>query len=166
MIFISLKISTAAEVTDKFDGRKWTYMNPTKQPRKLFLQLIYIIFDFFFVQKNTFVGLWIYFSIYVFLCVIFGIKVNISLKSFEWFCCKILIVCLTFQAILTSASKLTRHIDPSQLTVEFGGKLQYSHQQWLDNILSFDVYLNEAKKTIHDLKETNENRTVSEYVCY
>jgi hypothetical protein len=37
--------------------------------------------------------------------------------------------------ILVSANKLTRYIEPCQLTDEFGGSLEYDHIDWLNKRL-------------------------------
>lgn len=39
------------------------------------------------------------------------------------------------QVILVSANKLTRYIEPSQLTNDFGGSLDYDHSDWLNKRL-------------------------------
>lgn len=40
-----------------------------------------------------------------------------------------------FQVILVSANKLTRYIEPCQLTDEFGGSLVYNHLDWVNKRL-------------------------------
>ena len=40
-----------------------------------------------------------------------------------------------FQVILVSANKLTRYIEPCQLTDEFGGSLVYDHVDWVNKRL-------------------------------
>ena len=35
--------------------------------------------------------------------------------------------------MLSSASKLNKFIAPNQLTEEFGGTLQYNHEEWIQN---------------------------------
>ncbi len=44
-------------------------------------------------------------------------------------------VCASCQVILVSANKLTRYIEPSQLTDDFGGSLDYDHSDWLNKRL-------------------------------
>lgn len=39
------------------------------------------------------------------------------------------------QVILVSANKLTRYIEPCQLTDDFGGSLEYDHSDWLSKRL-------------------------------
>lgn len=45
------------------------------------------------------------------------------------------------QVILVSANKLTRYIEPCQLTEEFGGSLLYDHIDWLNKRLVSTVKL-------------------------
>uniref|UniRef100_A0A672Z957 SEC14 and spectrin domains 1 n=1 Tax=Sphaeramia orbicularis TaxID=375764 RepID=A0A672Z957_9TELE len=42
---------------------------------------------------------------------------------------------LGFEVILVSANKLTRYIEPCQLTDDFGGSLDYDHSDWLNKRL-------------------------------
>jgi len=42
---------------------------------------------------------------------------------------------LGFEVILVSANKLTRYIEPCQLTEDFGGSLTYDHMDWLNKRL-------------------------------
>lgn len=42
---------------------------------------------------------------------------------------------LLLQVILVSANKLTRYIEPCQLTEDFGGTLTYDHMDWLNKRL-------------------------------
>lgn len=55
---------------------------------------------------------------------------NENVKSFLHVC-----VCVLFQVILVSANKLTRYIEPCQLTDDFGGTLDYDHNDWLNKRL-------------------------------
>lgn len=43
--------------------------------------------------------------------------------------------CSFCQVILVSANKLTRYIEPCQLTDDFGGSLDYDHNDWLNKRL-------------------------------
>lgn len=43
--------------------------------------------------------------------------------------------CASCQVILVSANKLTRYIEPCQLTDDFGGSLDYDHNDWLNKRL-------------------------------
>lgn len=42
---------------------------------------------------------------------------------------------MLLQVILVSANKLTRYIEPCQLTEDFGGTLTYDHMDWLNKRL-------------------------------
>lgn len=44
-------------------------------------------------------------------------------------------VSVSCQVILVSANKLTRYIEPCQLTDDFGGSLDYDHSDWLNKRL-------------------------------
>lgn len=55
-------------------------------------------------------------------------------------CCVLVIyswcmLCASRQVILVSANKLTRYIEPCQLTDDFGGSLDYDHSDWLNKRL-------------------------------
>lgn len=43
--------------------------------------------------------------------------------------------------ILVSANKLTRYIEPSQLTDDFGGSLDYDHSDWLNKRLVTTAFI-------------------------
>lgn len=45
------------------------------------------------------------------------------------------VVRVSCQVILVSANKLTRYIEPCQLTDDFGGSLDYDHSDWLNKRL-------------------------------
>lgn len=45
------------------------------------------------------------------------------------------VLAVSGQVILVSANKLTRYIEPSQLTDDFGGSLDYDHSDWLNKRL-------------------------------
>lgn len=54
-----------------------------------------------------------------------------------------LVARVSCQVILVSANKLTRYIEPCQLTDDFGGSLDYDHSDWLNKRLvtaSFILY--------------------------
>ena len=54
-------------------------------------------------------------------------KYEINMK----YCCESFSISQTL--MLSSASKLTKFIAPNQLTEEFGGTLQYNHEDWIQN---------------------------------
>uniref|UniRef100_A0AAY4EYA2 CRAL-TRIO domain-containing protein n=1 Tax=Denticeps clupeoides TaxID=299321 RepID=A0AAY4EYA2_9TELE len=64
---------------------------------------------------------------------------------------------LGFEVILVSANKLTRYIEPCQLTDEFGGSLMYDHMDWLNKRLVFEKFTKESTSLLDELSVINEN---------
>ncbi|XP_022520088.2 SEC14 domain and spectrin repeat-containing protein 1 [Astyanax mexicanus] len=64
---------------------------------------------------------------------------------------------LGFEVILVSANKLTRYIEPCQLTDEFGGSLQYDHMDWVNKRLVFEKFTKESTSLLDELAVINEN---------
>uniref|UniRef100_A0A672NVX8 SEC14 domain and spectrin repeat-containing protein 1 n=1 Tax=Sinocyclocheilus grahami TaxID=75366 RepID=A0A672NVX8_SINGR len=64
---------------------------------------------------------------------------------------------LGFEVILVSANKLTRYIEPCQLTDEFGGSLLYDHLDWLNKRLVFEKFTKESTSLLDELIVINEN---------
>ncbi|XP_036396374.1 SEC14 domain and spectrin repeat-containing protein 1 [Megalops cyprinoides] len=64
---------------------------------------------------------------------------------------------LGFEVILVSANKLTRYIEPCQLTDEFGGSLVYDHMDWLNKRLVFEKFTKESTSLLDELAVINEN---------
>ncbi|XP_072333455.1 SEC14 domain and spectrin repeat-containing protein 1 isoform X3 [Scyliorhinus torazame] len=62
---------------------------------------------------------------------------------------------LGFEVILVSANKLTRYIEPSQLTDEFGGSLLYDHIDWLNKRLVFEKFTKESTSLLDELALIN-----------
>ncbi|KTG47509.1 hypothetical protein cypCar_00005841 [Cyprinus carpio] len=67
-----------------------------------------------------------------------------------------------FQVILVSANKLTRYIEPCQLTDEFGGSLVYDHLDWLNKRLVFEKFTKESTSLLDELTVINENEKGSQ----
>ncbi|KAL4656693.1 SEC14 domain and spectrin repeat-containing protein 1 [Arapaima gigas] len=63
---------------------------------------------------------------------------------------------LGFEVILVSANKLTRYIEPCQLTEEFGGSLLYDHMDWLNKRLVFEKFTKESTSLLDELAIINE----------
>ncbi|XP_023657518.1 SEC14 domain and spectrin repeat-containing protein 1 [Paramormyrops kingsleyae] len=63
---------------------------------------------------------------------------------------------LGFEVILVSANKLTRYIEPCQLTDEFGGSLVYDHMDWLNKRLVFEKFTKESTSLLDELAVINE----------
>ncbi|MGH0116226.1 UNVERIFIED_CONTAM: hypothetical protein FKN15_000153 [Acipenser sinensis] len=66
---------------------------------------------------------------------------------------------LGFEVILVSANKLTRYIEPCQLTEEFGGSLVYDHIDWLNKRLVFEKFTRESTSLLDELAVINGNET-------
>uniref|UniRef100_A0A671SBP2 SEC14 domain and spectrin repeat-containing protein 1 n=1 Tax=Sinocyclocheilus anshuiensis TaxID=1608454 RepID=A0A671SBP2_9TELE len=69
---------------------------------------------------------------------------------------------LGFEVILVSANKLTRYIEPCQLTDEFGGSLLYDHLDWLNKRLVFEKFTKESTSLLDELIVINENEKGSQ----
>ncbi|KAM3850373.1 SEC14 domain and spectrin repeat-containing protein 1-like, partial [Diretmus argenteus] len=63
---------------------------------------------------------------------------------------------LGFEVILVSANKLTRYIEPCQLTDEFGGSLDYDHIDWLNKRLVFEKFTKESTSLLDELSVIND----------
>ncbi|KAJ3591665.1 hypothetical protein NHX12_006797, partial [Muraenolepis orangiensis] len=63
---------------------------------------------------------------------------------------------LGFEVILVSANKLTRYIEPCQLTDEFGGSLDYDHIDWLNKRLVFEKFTMESTSLLDELSVIND----------
>ncbi|XP_019727486.1 SEC14 domain and spectrin repeat-containing protein 1 isoform X1 [Hippocampus comes] len=63
---------------------------------------------------------------------------------------------LGFEVILVSANKLTRYIEPSQLTDDFGGTLDYDHGDWLSKRLVFEKFTKESTSLLDELSLIND----------
>ncbi|NXV71072.1 SESD1 protein, partial [Atlantisia rogersi] len=62
---------------------------------------------------------------------------------------------LWLQVILVSANKLTRYIEPCQLTEDFGGTLTYDHMDWLNKRLVFEKFTKESTSLLDELALIN-----------
>uniref|UniRef100_A0A8C2U294 SEC14 and spectrin domain containing 1 n=1 Tax=Coturnix japonica TaxID=93934 RepID=A0A8C2U294_COTJA len=62
---------------------------------------------------------------------------------------------LGFEVILVSANKLTRYIEPCQLTEDFGGTLTYDHMDWLNKRLVFEKFTKESTSLLDELALIN-----------
>ncbi|XP_075335289.1 SEC14 domain and spectrin repeat-containing protein 1 isoform X2 [Odontesthes bonariensis] len=63
---------------------------------------------------------------------------------------------LGFEVILVSANKLTRYIEPCQLTDDFGGSLEYDHNDWLNKRLVFEKFTKESTSLLDELSIIND----------
>ncbi|KAK1902573.1 SEC14 domain and spectrin repeat-containing protein 1 [Dissostichus eleginoides] len=64
---------------------------------------------------------------------------------------------LGFEVILVSANKLTRYIEPCQLTDDFGGSLDYDHNDWLNKRLVFEKFTRESTSLLDELSIINDS---------
>uniref|UniRef100_A0A3B3YHM1 CRAL-TRIO domain-containing protein n=1 Tax=Poecilia mexicana TaxID=48701 RepID=A0A3B3YHM1_9TELE len=64
---------------------------------------------------------------------------------------------LGFEVILVSANKLTRYIEPCQLTDDFGGSLDYDHSDWLNKRLVFEKFTKESTSLLDELTIINDS---------
>ncbi|KAM6955932.1 SEC14 domain and spectrin repeat-containing protein 1 isoform 1-T1 [Lycodopsis pacificus] len=64
---------------------------------------------------------------------------------------------LGFEVILVSANKLTRYIEPCQLTDDFGGSLDYDHNDWLNKRLVFEKFTKESTSLLDELLIINDS---------
>ncbi|XP_037542543.1 SEC14 domain and spectrin repeat-containing protein 1 [Nematolebias whitei] len=62
---------------------------------------------------------------------------------------------LGFEVILVSANKLTRYIEPSQLTDDFGGSLAYDHIDWFCKRLVYEKFTKESTLLLDELSVIN-----------
>uniref|UniRef100_A0A8C2XJ28 SEC14 and spectrin domains 1 n=1 Tax=Cyclopterus lumpus TaxID=8103 RepID=A0A8C2XJ28_CYCLU len=78
---------------------------------------------------------------------------------------------LGFEVILVSANKLTRYIEPCQLTDDFGGSLDYDHNDWLNKRLVFEKFTRESTSLLDELTIINDGDKGSavdkeKYACH
>uniref|UniRef100_A0A674F3V9 SEC14 and spectrin domains 1 n=1 Tax=Salmo trutta TaxID=8032 RepID=A0A674F3V9_SALTR len=69
---------------------------------------------------------------------------------------------LGFEVILVSANKLTRYIEPCQLTDEFGGSLVYDHIDWVNKRLVFEKFTKESTSLLDELVVINDSEKSSQ----
>ncbi|XP_077997323.1 SEC14 domain and spectrin repeat-containing protein 1-B-like [Glandiceps talaboti] len=64
---------------------------------------------------------------------------------------------LGFEVMMfSSVAKLTRYVDPSQLTADFGGYLIYNHSEWLQSRMDYEKFV---KETVAMLKRLDQAET-------
>ncbi|XP_069081542.1 SEC14 domain and spectrin repeat-containing protein 1 isoform X3 [Pleurodeles waltl] len=82
-----------------------------------------------------------------------GFTVIVDGRKSQWNVVKTVVLML--QVILVSANKLTRYIEPCQLTEEFGGSLTYDHIDWLNKRLVFEKFTKESTSLLDELSVIN-----------
>uniref|UniRef100_A0A6I8R9V0 SEC14 domain and spectrin repeat-containing protein 1 n=1 Tax=Xenopus tropicalis TaxID=8364 RepID=A0A6I8R9V0_XENTR len=82
-----------------------------------------------------------------------GFTVIVDGRKSQWNVVKTVVLML--QVILVSGNKLTRYIEPNQLTEEFGGSLTYDHMDWLNKRLVFEKFTKESTSLLDELAVIN-----------
>ena len=57
---------------------------------------------------------------------------------------------------MVSVEGLTKLVDPSQLTEEFDGSLDYNHEEWIELRLSLEEFFNSAVHLLSRLEDLQE----------
>uniref|UniRef100_A0A665UMS5 non-specific serine/threonine protein kinase n=1 Tax=Echeneis naucrates TaxID=173247 RepID=A0A665UMS5_ECHNA len=61
-----------------------------------------------------------------------------------------------FETVMVSLEGLTKIVDPSQLTADFEGSLEYNHDDWIEVRLSFETFASDATRALARLEELQE----------
>ncbi|XP_037532331.1 triple functional domain protein [Nematolebias whitei] len=61
-----------------------------------------------------------------------------------------------FETVMVSLEGLTKIVDPSQLTADFEGSLEYNHDEWIEVRLSFETFASDAARALARLEELQE----------
>ncbi|XP_056142955.1 triple functional domain protein [Lampris incognitus] len=61
-----------------------------------------------------------------------------------------------FETVMVSLEGLTKIVDPSQLTADFEGSLEYNHDDWIEVRLSFETFAGDAARALSRLEELQE----------
>uniref|UniRef100_A0A672GP11 non-specific serine/threonine protein kinase n=1 Tax=Salarias fasciatus TaxID=181472 RepID=A0A672GP11_SALFA len=61
-----------------------------------------------------------------------------------------------FETVMVSLEGLTKIVDPSQLTADFEGSLEYNHDDWIEVRLSFETFASDAARALARLEELQE----------
>ncbi|XP_046887928.1 triple functional domain protein [Hypomesus transpacificus] len=61
-----------------------------------------------------------------------------------------------FETIMVSLEGLTKVVDPSQLTSDFDGSLEYNHDEWIEIRMAFEEFASEAARALARLEELQE----------
>ncbi|XP_053570468.1 triple functional domain protein isoform X2 [Bombina bombina] len=61
-----------------------------------------------------------------------------------------------FETSMVSIEGLTKVVDPSQLTPEFEGCLEYNHEEWIEIRVAFEDFINNATHMLSRLEELQE----------
>ncbi|XP_035019042.1 triple functional domain protein isoform X1 [Hippoglossus stenolepis] len=58
-----------------------------------------------------------------------------------------------FETVMVSLEGLSKIVDPSQLTADFEGSLEYNHDDWIEVRLSFETFASDATRALARLEE-------------
>ncbi|XP_066539118.1 triple functional domain protein isoform X2 [Hoplias malabaricus] len=58
-----------------------------------------------------------------------------------------------FETIMVSLDGLSKMVDPSQLTTDFDGSLEYNHEEWIEVRLAFEEFTSNAARVLGRLEE-------------
>ncbi|XP_032373529.1 triple functional domain protein isoform X7 [Etheostoma spectabile] len=61
-----------------------------------------------------------------------------------------------FETVMVSLEGLSKIVDPSQLTADFEGSLEYNHDDWIEVRLSFETFASDAARALARLEELQE----------
>ncbi|XP_057691051.1 triple functional domain protein isoform X1 [Corythoichthys intestinalis] len=61
-----------------------------------------------------------------------------------------------FETVMVSLEGLSKIVDPSQLTADFDGSLEYNHDDWIEVRLSFETFASDAARALARLEELQE----------
>uniref|UniRef100_A0A8D3CFU4 Trio Rho guanine nucleotide exchange factor b n=1 Tax=Scophthalmus maximus TaxID=52904 RepID=A0A8D3CFU4_SCOMX len=61
-----------------------------------------------------------------------------------------------FETVMVSLEGLSKIVDPSQLTADFEGSLEYNHDDWIEVRLSFETFASDATRALSRLEELQE----------
>ncbi|XP_051566267.1 kalirin-like [Myxocyprinus asiaticus] len=69
----------------------------------------------------------------------------------------------TFETSMVSVEGLTKLVDPSQLTDDFEGSLEYNHEEWIELRVSLEEFLSSATHLLSRLEDLQETLAKKEF---
>ncbi|XP_056611720.1 kalirin isoform X2 [Triplophysa dalaica] len=69
----------------------------------------------------------------------------------------------TFETTLVAVEGLTKLVDPSQLTDDFEGSLEYNHDEWMELRVAFEEFLSSAVHLLSRLEDLQETLAKKEF---
>ncbi|XP_067366438.1 triple functional domain protein isoform X5 [Channa argus] len=61
-----------------------------------------------------------------------------------------------FETVMVSLEGLSKIVDPSQLTADFEGSLEYNHDEWIEVRLAYETFASDAARSLGRLEELQE----------